>query len=73
MGLAEHMNHTLLDKVWCMLSNAGLCRAFLAEVVTYARHINNRLLVAANEGKTPMEVCSEKLATDYYVLHVFDC
>ncbi|GJT94101.1 BTB/POZ domain-containing protein NPY2 [Tanacetum coccineum] len=23
-GMAEHMNQTLLEKVWCMLSNAGL-------------------------------------------------
>ncbi|CAL9015461.1 unnamed protein product, partial [Prunus brigantina] len=57
-GVAERMNRTLLEKVRCMLSNAGLGKAFWAEAITYASHLINRLPAAANEGKTPMEVCT---------------
>ncbi|CAL9030129.1 unnamed protein product [Prunus brigantina] len=60
-GVAERMNRTLLEKVRCMLSNAGLGKAFWAEAITYASHLINRLPAAANEGKTPMEVWESKL------------
>nr|GEX15600.1 retrovirus-related Pol polyprotein from transposon TNT 1-94 [Tanacetum cinerariifolium] len=36
--VAEHMNRTLLEKVRCMLSNAGLGKEFWAEVVTSAAY-----------------------------------
>ena len=70
-GVAERMNRTLLEKVRCMLSNAGLGKAFWAEAVTYACHLINRLPAAANEGKTPMEVWSGKPATNYDSLRIF--
>ena len=35
-GVAERMNQTILEKVQCMLSNAGLGKAFWAEAVVYA-------------------------------------
>ena len=72
-GVAERMNRTLLEKVRCMLSNAGLDKKFWAEAVTYAGHLINRLPTVANDGKTPMEVWSGKPATDYHYLHIFGC
>ncbi|KAG8479661.1 hypothetical protein CXB51_029443 [Gossypium anomalum] len=70
-GVAERMNRTLLEKVQCMLSNAGLGKQFWAEAVTYAGHLVNHLPSSALERKTPMEVWSGKPATDYDSLHVF--
>ena len=54
-GVAERMNRTLLEKVRCMLSNAGLGKEFWAEAITYACHLINRLPSAAIDGKTPFE------------------
>ena len=70
-GVAERMNRTLLEKVRCMLSNAGLGRQFWAEAVTYASHLINRLPSTAICGKTPFEVWSGKPANDYNSLHIF--
>ena len=55
-GVAERMNRTLLEKVRCMLSNAGLDKKFWAEAVSYASHLVNQLPSAAIGGKTPMEI-----------------
>ena len=65
------MNKTLVEKVCCMLSNAGLDRKFWAEAVTYAQHLVNRLPSSAIGGKTPLEVWSGKPATDYDSLRIF--
>ena len=65
------MNRTLLEKVRCMLSNAGLGKQFWAEAVMYASHLINRLPSAALNGKTPLEVWSGKPINDYDTLHVF--
>ena len=65
------MNQTLLEKVRCMLSNAGLGKQFWAEAVMYASHLINRLPSAAVNGKTPLEVWSKKPANDYDTLRVF--
>ncbi|KAL5850870.1 hypothetical protein ACOSQ4_008883 [Xanthoceras sorbifolium] len=70
-GVAERMNRTLLEKVRCMLSNAGLGRQFWAEAVRYASHLVNRLPSTAIGGKTPLEAWSGKSVTDYDSLHVF--
>ena len=72
-GVAERMNRTLLEKVRCMLLNAGLSKQFWAEAVTYACHLINRLPAAANDGKTPIEMWRGKHATDYDFLHIFGC
>ncbi|KAH9753660.1 hypothetical protein KPL71_015154 [Citrus sinensis] len=71
--VAERMNRTLLEKVRCMLSNAGLDKKFWAETVSYASHLVNRLPSAAIGGKTPMEMWSGKHAQDYDSLRVFGC
>ena len=70
-GVAERMNRTLLEKVRCMLSNAGFGKQFLVEAVMYASHLINRLPSAALNGKTPLEVWSGKPINDYDTLHVF--
>ncbi|KAH9802505.1 Integrase catalytic domain-containing protein [Citrus sinensis] len=72
-GLAERMNRTLLEKVQCMLSNAGLDKKFWAEAVSYASHLVNRLPSAAIGGKAPMEMWSGKHAQDYDSLRIFGC
>ena len=72
-GVAERMNRTLLEKVRCMLSNAGLGKEFWAEAVTYACHLINRLPSTAIDGRTPLEVWSGKPVNDYDSLHVFGC
>ncbi|KAK9215025.1 hypothetical protein WN944_007028 [Citrus x changshan-huyou] len=72
-GVAERMNRTLLEKVRCMLSNAGLDKKFWAEAVSYASHLVNRLPSVAIGGKTPMEMWSGKYAQDYDSLRVFGC
>ena len=65
------MNRTLLEKVRCMLSNAGLGKQLWAETVMYASHLINRLPSAALNGKIPLEVWSGKPANDYDTLRVF--
>ena len=70
-GVAERMNRTLLEKVRCMLSNAGLDKQFWAEAVMYASHLINRLPSATLNSKTPLEVWSGKPINDYDTLHVF--
>ena len=70
-AVAERMNRTLLEKVRCMLSNAGLGKQFWAEAVMYASYLINRLPSAALNGKTPLEVWSGKPINDYDTLHVF--
>ena len=56
-----------------MLSNADISKSFWAEALAYACHLINRLLSSAIGGKTPLEVWSEKVAQDYYLLRVFGC
>ncbi|KAG8367767.1 hypothetical protein BUALT_Bualt16G0107000 [Buddleja alternifolia] len=70
-GVAERMNRTLLEKIRCLLSNAGLGKEFWAEAVTYACHLVNRLPSTAIDGKTPLEKWFGKPAADYDSLHVF--
>ena len=67
------MNRTLLEKVRCMLSQANLGKEFGAKAVSYACQIINHLPVAANEGKSPLQVWSGFPATDYDSFHIFGC
>ena len=67
------MNRTLLEKVRCMLSQANLGKEFGAKAVSYACQIINHLPVAANEGKSPLQVWSGSPATDYDSFHIFGC
>ena len=71
--VTERMNHTLLENDWCLLFNVGLSNSFWAEALTYVSHLINRLSLSAIEGKTPMEIWSEKSAQDYDILRIFGC
>jgi len=53
-GMAERMNRTLLEKVRCMLSNAGISKSFWAKALAYTCHLVNRLPSSAIRGKTPL-------------------
>jgi len=50
------MNHFLLEKVWCLLSNAQLDKSFWAEALEYANHFMNRLSLTAIGGKTLSDI-----------------
>ena len=65
------MNRTLLEKVQCMLSNAGSGKEFLDKAVTYACHLINRLPSTVIEDKIPLEVWFGQPVFDYDSLHVF--
>lgn len=72
-GVAERMNRTLIEKVRCMLSHSGLGKSFWAEALSYATHIVNRLPASALYEKTPKEVWSGELVSDYDSLRIFGC
>ena len=65
------MNRTILEKFRCILSNARLGKEFWVEAVVYVCHLITRLPSTTIEGRTPMEMWTGKLATDYNSLHVF--
>ena len=68
MGLDKEINHSLLEKARCLLSNARLDKSFYAEAIVYANHLINELSLTAIGGKTPLEVWSEKAAQDHGLL-----
>ena len=69
-GLAKEMNHSLLEKVWCLLSNARLDKLFWAEAIVYASHLINGSTVI--RGKTLLEIWSGKAAQDHALLREFE-
>jgi len=52
--LAKEINRSLLEKVWCLLSNARLDKSFWAEAIVYAGHLINRSTAIGD--KTPLEI-----------------
>ena len=54
-GVAERLNHTLLEKVRCMMMQSGLPRSFWAEALVYVSHLINKLSCTAIQGKIHME------------------
>ena len=72
-GMTERMNKTMLDKVRCLLSNAGLSKSFCSEALSYTCHLINRLPSSAIGGKTHLKDWSGKVAQDSDSLQVFDC
>ena len=65
------MNQIILEKVWCMLSNAGLGKEFWVGAVVYVCHLINCVSSTAIEGKTPIEMWTCNPTSDYDSLHVF--
>ncbi|XP_060210715.1 uncharacterized protein LOC132637677 [Lycium barbarum] len=57
--VAERMNHTLLEKARCMLSNAKVPKEFWVEVVNTACYVVNHSSASAIDFKTPNEVWSD--------------
>ena len=55
-SVAERMNHTILEKVRCMLSNSKMPKIFWAEASSTACYIINRSPSVALDKKTPIEV-----------------
>jgi len=51
-GLAKKINHSLLEKVRCLLSNARLDKSFWAEAIVYVSHLINGLSSTTIGGKT---------------------
>jgi len=56
------MNRSLLEKIWCLLSNTQLDKSFWAEALEYAIHLMNWLSSTATGGKTPFDVWSGRAA-----------
>jgi len=67
--LAKEANHSLLEKVQWLLSNARLDKSFWAEAIVYASHLKNGSTMIG--GKTPLEYWSEKAAQDHSLLREF--
>ena len=65
------MNRSLLEKVWCLLSNAQSNKLFWAEDLEYVSHLMNMLLSTTIEDKTPLDIWSGGAAQDYSLLQVF--
>ena len=55
-GVAERVNQTLLERVRCMLSNAGLRRRYWSEAVMAACYIINRGPYSGIDFKIPFEI-----------------
>ncbi|GKV46880.1 hypothetical protein SLEP1_g53841 [Rubroshorea leprosula] len=69
---SERMNHTLLERARCMLSNAGLSKDFWAEVVNHVNYLVNQSPSTTIGLKTPEELWSGSTA-DYSQLRIFGC
>ena len=54
--VAKKMNKNLMEKVHCMLPNAGLSKSFWVEALAYACHLVNRLSSSVIGGKTLLKV-----------------
>ena len=55
-GVAERLNHTLMESARAMIAHAGLPNSYRAEAVATAAYIRNRTpMTAIEEDKTPYE------------------
>ena len=57
-GVAECLNHTLLEKVRAMLHESGLPCALWGEAVRHAVWLKNQTPTKALEGRTPLEAAT---------------
>jgi len=60
-GVAERLNHTLLEKVHAMLHESGLPRSLWGEAVRHAVWLKNHTPTKALDGATPLEVATGKI------------
>lgn len=66
------MNRTLLERVRCLLSNAGLSKEFWGEAVMTAAYLVNRCPSSTISFKTPLEKWTDK-PPNLENLRVFGC
>ncbi|KAG6469553.1 hypothetical protein ZIOFF_070482 [Zingiber officinale] len=71
-SVEERMNMILMEKVRCMLLNAGLLKYFSVETVAYACYLINRSLSTTIDKRTPQEVWFGTSAS-YFDLIIFGC
>ena len=71
--MAKEINHSLLEKIRCLLSNSQLDKSFWAEALKYASHLMNRLPSTAIGCKTLLGIWSGGAAQDYDLLRIFGC
>ena len=57
-GIAERLNHTLLEKVRAMLHESGLPRMLWGEAVRHTIWLKNRTPTKALDGGTPLEAAT---------------
>ena len=57
-GMAEHLNHTLLEKVGAMLHESSLPCTLWGEAVHHAIWLKNRMPTKALDGGTPLEAAT---------------
>ena len=67
------MNCSLLEKVWCLLSNTQLDKLFKAEALEFVSHLLYRLSSTAIGAKTLLDIWSDGAAQDYGLLKIFGC
>jgi hypothetical protein len=59
-GVVEHLNRTLLEKVWAMLHASSLLKNLWGEAVMHAVYLKNRTSTCTLKGKTPFEMLTGK-------------
>ncbi len=71
-GVAERMNHTIMESTRSMLSHAHMPKEFWAEAVNTSVCVRNRSPTTALNGITPYE-CLLKKKPDVSNLRIFGC
>ena len=71
-GAAERLNRTIMEKAWCMLSNAGLGKEFWAEACNTAVYLINRSPSSRLNFEIPEEEWQGRRIS-YSHLKVFGC
>ena len=70
--MAEHLNHTILEKVQVMLHSSGQLRFLWGEAAHHAVCLKNHTLTKALDGLTPLEATTGK-KPDLRGLHKWGC
>ncbi|GJY65091.1 putative ribonuclease H-like domain-containing protein, partial [Tanacetum coccineum] len=65
--VAERMNRTLIEDARTMLADSFLSNTFLAEAVSTACYVLNRVLVTKPQNKTPYELITSKIPIISYI------
>ena len=71
-GVAERMNHTIVEKIKCMLRMANLPKSFWGEAVVTACYLINRFPPVPLDFDIPERIWTGK-DVSYSHLKVFEC